>query len=330
MKLSYASVELAVRERLAAAGVPDRAAGIVAGHLLCNERLGKVSHGLLRLPGIVRAAETSRMGQDCELVTADGRSPVVEGQGLPGIYAMTFGVRAMLDGALPTAGITAVGLRGYTGATGNLGLYVWTAARAGLVLLAACNSEAAIAAPGAANPLTGTNPIAFGFPSTDGHPVVGDYSSSVLSYGDIAVAGQRGQRLPAGVVLDAEGRPSTEPSDADVGSILASGGHRGFCQSVLVELLCGTLVGGKVGAEADPGNAAMFIALAPSIFGQAGTVTARVNAFKQQIAKSRRIPGQPPPRSPGTRYAQLLEMPPVSIEILDSIAGRLRDVGIRL
>jgi LDH2 family malate/lactate/ureidoglycolate dehydrogenase len=221
-------------------------------------------------------------------------------------------------------------VRGYAGTTGSLGLYAWQAARAGLILLAVCNSEAAIAAPDGANPITGTNPIAFGFPSADGAPLIGDYASSVWPYGDIAMAGLRGEQLPPGVVLDSEGSPSTDPADADAGSMLPSGGHRGFVQSVLVELLCGALVGGKIGAEASPGDAALLIGFAPSAFRPGTSAEAQVQALKNQIEGSKRIAGQPAPHSPGARYASLLEDLPTAIEVSEVVRERLRGAGVTL
>ena len=65
MKVDHAQLEVAVTRRLVEAGVPEHAATEVTRHLLLNERLKKESHGLFRLPGIVRAAGSIEPGTDC-------------------------------------------------------------------------------------------------------------------------------------------------------------------------------------------------------------------------------------------------------------------------
>ena len=330
MNVTYGALESAVNERLLSTGMPENVARVVTEHLLANERLGKASHGLFRLPGIIRAVDGKSMARDCVAVVADGHAMVLEAGGLPGIYALWCGVQLLVDHQTATDGLAAVAVRGYSGTTGSLGLHAWQAARAGLILLAVCNSESAISAPGGTNPVTGTNPIAFGFPSSDGAPVIGDYASSVWAYGDIAIAALRGESLPLGVVLDAQGKSSTDPADADAGSMLPSGGHRGFVQSVLVELLCGALAGGKVGTETSLGDAALLVGFAPSVFRPGASPEVQVQTFKQQIEASGQIAGQSGPHIPGARYVSLLQDPPTAIDVSDVVLARLRDAGIAI
>ena len=155
---------------------------------------------------------------------------------------------------------------------------------------------------------------------------MGDYASSVWSYGDIAVAGLRGQELPGGVVLDSSGHPATDPGEADNGSMVPSGGHKGFCQSLMVELLCGALVGGKVAAEETGQGAALLIGFSPGAFGHGDDMSSRVTLASQHISTSKPGPGAPP-RVPGAGYQRLLREQPIDLEIDDLVVARRKAAG---
>jgi LDH2 family malate/lactate/ureidoglycolate dehydrogenase len=304
-------------------GIPRCAAEVVAEHLVANERIGRRSHGLFRLPGIIRAAP--RCGVT-ECVTSHGHgATVVDAGGLPGIYALTVAMD-VVKGQAKINGVAVTGVRGYAGTTGNLGLHAWRAALGGVASLLTCNSDALVAAPGGLRPVVGTNPIAYGFPS-EGFPVMGDYASSVLSYGDIALTGLRGEMLPEGVVQDANGRPSRSVADADSGSMLASGGHRGFCQAVLVELLCGALVGGKVG-PAPGGDAALVLGFSANAFDREIGNWGSVSDFRSEVERSGSTDPTRAPQLPGVRYQELLQPTPAYLEVTEEVWAIARSAGL--
>jgi uncharacterized oxidoreductase len=74
-------------------------------------------------------------------------------------------------------------------------------------------------------------------------------ATSMTAEGKVRVHRNRGQKLPEGWILDAEGNPSVDPHDLygpPHGSILplgGSAGHKGFALGLLVDLLSGTLAG---------------------------------------------------------------------------------------
>jgi (2R)-3-sulfolactate dehydrogenase (NADP+) len=86
-----------------------------------------------------------------------------------------------------------------------------------------------------------------------------DLSLSEVARGKIMVAAQKGEPIPLGWALDAQGQPTTDAQAALQGSMLpfgsgsgsGSGGVKGALLALLVELLVISLTGARFGAEAD-------------------------------------------------------------------------------
>src|ERR1051325_6036367 len=112
------------------------------------------------------------------------------------------------------------------------------------------NGRQRMAVWGGERKLLGTSPMAFACPRPGRLPLVWDQASSVMAQGEILLAAQRGDMLPEGVGLDADGLPTTEPQAVlDGGSILAFGGHKGSSIAFMIEILAGALTGGPFGFE---------------------------------------------------------------------------------
>jgi (2R)-3-sulfolactate dehydrogenase (NADP+) len=103
---------------------------------------------------------------------------------------------------------------------------------------------------GGRKPMTGTNPIAFAAPVKGRAPLVIDMSLSVAARGKIVAASKAGKPIPADWAVDAEGRPTTDASAALGGTLLPVGGVKGAALALMIEVLCGALVGGHFGWEA--------------------------------------------------------------------------------
>ena len=55
------------------------------------------------------------------------------------------------------------------------------------------------------------NPIAAGAPVAGGPPIILDIATSVIAEGKIQVARNKGETLPAGMILDGQGQPDKRP-----------------------------------------------------------------------------------------------------------------------
>ena len=171
-----------------------------------------------------------------------------------------------------SSGIAALAItRSYS--AGVVGWFVEPLAERGLVALAFANSPAAIAPWGGSKPMFGTNPLGFAAPRADGPPVVVDMASSATARVNIVQAAARGEQVPLGWVLDADGKPTTEPKALlSGGSVAPSGGAKGFALALMVDILAGGLTGSHWSHESSPfanneggppGVGQLFIAIAP-------------------------------------------------------------------
>ena len=167
-----------------------------------------------------------------------------------------------------------------------------------------------VAPPGGTEPRISTNPVAMGAPA-DPEPLVVDVSTSVVANGKIRVAQIAGQSCPDGWLIDAEGKPTSDPNDrfADPpGSILPMGGYKGFGLGLLLD----ALVGGLSGGECPPApegtvecNNVLLIVFDPRHFGGAEHFQKQVEELTGFVRDSRRVDVDQPIRLPGDRASSL-------------------------
>jgi len=231
-------------------GVSAENADPVAETVVAAERDGAASHGLLRLPGYVSTLKSGWV---------DGRAVPVVTDAAPGLVA-TDAANGFAQPALRASapllrekarrlGIAAVAIR-YSHHFAAVWPDVEPFAVEGFIVLAMVNGRQRMAVWGGERELLGTSPMAFACPRPGRLPLVWDQASSVMAQGEILLAAQRGDMLPEGVGLDADGRPTTDPHAVlDGGSILAFGGHKGSSIAFMIEILAGALTGGPFGFE---------------------------------------------------------------------------------
>ncbi len=185
---------------------------------------------------------------------------------------------------------------------GVLGHHVERLAQVGLLGLGFTNAPASIMPVGGTTPVIGTNPFALAVPDDGGiAAVVIDQSASVVAKSEIKMHAQAGKSIPEGWALDAQGNPTTDPSEALKGSMAPAGGYKGFGNGLMVELFAAVLAGATLGKDASPfaGTAGgpprtgqFFFAVSAEAF--SGGVYAQrlhslVNAIEEQSGS--RLPG---------------------------------------
>jgi uncharacterized oxidoreductase len=132
---------------------------------------------------------------------------------------------------------------------GRIGAWAEACAAAGLVSIHFVNviARGIVAPHGGADARFGTNPVCIGVPIAGRAPVILDFATSQIAQGKARVAHNRGVAVPEGCVIDAHGRPSTEPRWAVVppfGALLTFGAHKGYGLALVAELLGGALASG--------------------------------------------------------------------------------------
>ena len=133
---------------------------------------------------------------------------------------------------------------------GQAGYHVERLAEQGYLAMVFGNSPQAIAPWGGSRGLFGTNPIGFAVPRKNAPPLVVDLSLSKVARGKVIVANQRGEPIPEGWALDAEGNPTTDPAAALKGTMLPIEGAKGAALVLMVEILAAGLSGGHFGYQA--------------------------------------------------------------------------------
>ena len=233
-----------------AAGCRDDEAQRIAAHLVEANLVGHDSHGVIRVATYVQWLRAGKVfaGRTIQVVFENEVIGVVDGQFG---FGQTVGEQAMQLGIEKSArhGVAVIALRN-SGHLGRIGDWPLMAARAGKLSLHFVNTSGAgiLVAPfGGINRRLSANPIAAGVPVRDGPPMLLDMSACTIAEGKIRVALNRGVPVPENCIIDAEGRPTTDPRVfyADPpGAILSIAGHKGYGLAVLCEVLAGALTGG--------------------------------------------------------------------------------------
>jgi ureidoglycolate dehydrogenase (NAD+) len=128
---------------------------------------------------------------------------------------------------------------------GAASVYALMAAKAGMIGYSTTSTgTATVAAYGSKKPATANNAFAWAAPVREGAPFCLDMACAVSSWGKVHCMLLYGGTIPQGWALDAEGRPTSNPSTAKV--LLPAAGARGYGLAILSSILAGPLAGGKM------------------------------------------------------------------------------------
>lgn len=234
---------------LGAAGVSSAAAHSVAAHLVENDLRGVESHGCSRIPSylnyIAERAINPKAEPSCEAV-AGAQVVKVDGHRGFGIPAMEQALD-VLSGAVEDTTLAAAGIVN-VGHTGRIGAYAEQAAERGCFafICGGGNYRAwpTVAPYGGRKGVVATNPYALALPGGARGPLVVDFATSAAAQGKVMVARDKGVALPEGLILDKQGRPSTDPKDFyDGGALLPAAGPKGSGLALIAELVGEALLG---------------------------------------------------------------------------------------
>ena len=324
---------------LRAVGVCEEHAQITAARLVEADLRGRTGHGLIRVPLYVRRIEAGSVNLKPEVsVVSEGpTSALVDGDNGLGQVVMTAAAQIAITKAT-AMGMAWVGTVNSNHA-GAAGIYPAMAASGGLIALYMAVGNANSMPPWGGNEkLLSTNPIAIAVPAGDDPPFQLDIATTVASHGTIKVAAQSGQQMPVGWVVDADGEPITDPSQAHDGFLMPIGGYKGSGLNIAIGLLAGALNGaafgrGVVDQNADlasPTNTgqAMFV-MRPDLFrpDDPGAAVAGHLAELRGSGANRpgplRLPGDEAARLEAENRAEGIAVPPQLLADLNSLARRL-------
>ncbi len=237
------------RRVLLGAGLSRDHAVAVAETMVAGERDGSTSHGIYRLLVAANSIARGVVVTDAVPVVSEPARALVKVDGGGGFAQLAFERgRSLLADKARNYGIAALALNNVVHFAA-LWPEVEALANEGLVALAFTPSHAWVAPAGGAEPVFGTNPIAFGWPRPGGHPFVFDFATSAVARGEIELHRRAGKPLPEDWGYDANGQSTTDAEAVLAGAMRTFGGHKGSALAAMVELLAGPLIGDMTSRE---------------------------------------------------------------------------------
>lgn len=295
MKLPDHRLAVLVTEIFERAGCHSEEARRVAAHLVDANLVGHDSHGVIRVASYVQWLRSGKVlaNRSLQVVFENEAIAVVDGQfGL----GQTIGEQAMQLGIDKCArhGVAVIALRN-AGHLGRIGDWPLMAARAGKLSLHFVNSSGAgilVAPHGGTQRRLSANPIAAGVPLAGVSPLILDISACTIAEGKIRVALNQGKSVPENCLIDAHGRPTTDPRVfyADPpGAILPIAGHKGYGLALVCEVLAGALTGGGCSNPEHASrmaNGMLSILLDPAFFERDAVFSGEIRRFVAWVKSS--------------------------------------------
>ena len=239
----------------AAGALPEEARAVASGCVNAN-LAGHDSHGVIAVPTYIDRIKAGHIvpGAKWTIVQESPTTTVIDGHWGFGFHVNAKAMALTIEKA-KTANVAACTVFRQSH-VGRLAAYPLMAMREGMIGLATADSGRSpkhVAPFGGREARLGTNPISIAVPSDLDAPFYLDMATSAVAAGKIQLAVARGEEIPTGWIIDAEGRHTTDPTQyRKGGALLPLGGTEGYKGSglaAMVEVLCGLLTGLGFGVE---------------------------------------------------------------------------------
>jgi LDH2 family malate/lactate/ureidoglycolate dehydrogenase len=233
---------------LKAAGMNGKDARNCARHLVMADARGVYSHGCMRMGvycGRLIHGGANPKGRP-RIVKRKGCTLLVDGDNamgpVVGIFAMKEAVK--LAGKFGSATASVFG----SNHIGTCAYYAMMAADADMLGFAWTIGGSNIMAPwGGRDPRLGNNPLAIAVPCENKPHVVIDMAQSVVARGKIIMARKTKTPIPATWALSNDGKPTTDPEAAFLGTLQPVGGYKGYGMAFMTGIITALLSGAAFG-----------------------------------------------------------------------------------
>ncbi|HEY7363191.1 MAG TPA: Ldh family oxidoreductase [Methylomirabilota bacterium] len=233
---------------------------------------------------------------------------------------------------------------------GAAGCYSRIAAERGVIGMVTASTRGVTMVPTfGAEPVMGTNPLAFAAPARRNSPFQLDMATTTVAAGKVKVQKLNHRPLPPGWVVDGNGQAVTDPEEAfryvferpeggitPLGGAREVGGHKGYGLAVMVHILGGALSGAsfspirnRTQKPSDPHNIGhFFLAIDPRAFRPAGAFEEDLDQVIDVLHDTRRAdPGQPVLVAGDPEMATRAERLRDGVPIPDDLMAQLREVA---
>ncbi|KAJ6012647.1 malate dehydrogenase [Penicillium canescens] len=281
------------------AGLSPEDAKTMADCLVLADIRGVDTHGLSRLPQYLDRVSNGRVNAKPGFQLTE-KTPVVAHLDGDNGFGFVVATRAMEE-AIKRAEVYGIGMviANHSNHFGMGATYVMQALEKDMISLVFTNSAKQMPPFGGKETLLGISPFAAGAPSGKEVPFILDMAPSVVAKGKIRRAARRGESIPLGWALDADGNPTTDADIALNGSMAPIGGPKGSGIAILMDIMSGVLTGAAFGGEVGdqykdtkPQNVGhCFIVLKPDIFISSDDFKSRMDTLAQRVHGVTPAPG---------------------------------------
>ena len=325
MLLSIPEARDLVERTMEAVGHTAPEAVIIADHLIDSELRGLQFGGLPRALSIVeRIRGATRPRRPIMVVKESPASATLDGGDQVGYLVGRRATDMAIEKARAT-GLAVIAAR-ETWYTGMFSYYLERVTKAGFAGMIAGSAPPRVAPHGGTESRFGTNPIAFGFPSTE-TPVIWDIGTAAVMSGEVMLAQRLGQELPDGSAFDAAGQPTRDPAAALLGAFAVWGGHKGSGLAMTVQLL-GMLSGAAAAPPIIEDCGFLIWVIDPGLLTDAQDYRQRVSEYSDSLRVTRPLEPGKSVRVPFERSAKerLKRLANGTIEVADAVHQALFEI----
>ena len=322
---------------LIAAGASEEEAAVIARYNIGANLVGHDSHGIILIPQYIDRIKAGHIVPQAPWVITQETptTTVIDGNWGFGYAVNDRAMRYTIEKAKKQNVAAATVF--HQSHIGRLASYPLLAAEEGMIAMITADSGRSpkhVAPYGGAKARLGTNPICFAVPSNLEGPLVFDMATSAAAAGKINVATARGEQVPAGWLIDKEGKPSTDPTVLKAGGALlplgGTEGYKGTGLAAIVEILSGLLTG--LGFGIDPQgrhNDGCFMAVFNvAAFRDLATFKAEVTDFAHYLKATPPAQGFKEVYYPGeVEFLKEKDRRANGVEIEDATWSRLKDLA---
>jgi len=321
-------------------GMSEDEAKLVAELLVKADLRGYPGHGVTRIPSYVSWVKEGTLNlRDKPKLLHEGKTTaVIDCRHYIGQVAAHDGMKLAIAKAKEHGTGTVVLRR--AGHLGRLADFMEMAADARMIAMGAVSVGSGNTAPyGSMERVAGTNPMAFGIPGAHGRHIILDFATSALSMGELQKKVGRNEPVPAGILLDGHGNPTTDFKvfrGPPRGAFLPFGGYKGSGLSLVTEALGGILSGNGLGKDwwdrgAHGVNGVFLQAIAVEEFLPLEHFLGKVEEFYAFVKSRKTAPGFSEIFLPGERGRRLEERQiKDGVEIDDATWTRLATLAMDL
>lgn len=242
--VSLDDIQTVATNALAKHGALDWIAVEVAKAIRKAEATGNLICGLYYLESYCKQLVSGRVNGSVEPVVSMPKTAAVKVDAAFGFAQSAF-ARALpkaIDTVKTTGTCSLAVCHAHT--CTSLGYFTEQIAEAGVMSIGFTNASAVVSPPGGTKAVIGTNPIAMSVPAQSGGVAFQfDQSTSAVALGKITMAAAAGQSIPTGWAVDSNGQPTNDPNEALKGSLVSTGGYKGYGFGLMAEMLAAAITG---------------------------------------------------------------------------------------